>query len=63
MDVVDSYSSVLAYKKLTWLRPYVAPRDARLGDAADMKIKIAPKSKRPIVRKQKFEDCVMLTKG
>ena len=30
-------------KKHTWLRPLVAPRDARLGDASDMKIKTAPK--------------------
>jgi hypothetical protein len=33
-------------KKRTWLKPFVAPRDARLGDAADMKIKMAPEPKR-----------------
>ena len=27
---------------LTWLMPFVAPRDARLGDAAEMNIKMAP---------------------
>ena len=27
---------------LTWLKPLVAPRDARLGDALETKMKIAP---------------------
>ena len=33
----------------TWLRPLVAPREARLGDALAMKIKTAPVIVRMIV--------------
>ena len=45
--ISESYSTAdTDEKKRTWLRPFVAPRDARLGDAALMKIKMAPESKR-----------------
>jgi len=31
-------------RRRTWLKPFVAPMDARLGDEAVMKIKMAPVS-------------------
>jgi hypothetical protein len=37
-----SGSKRTALDDLTWLRPFVAPRDALLGEAADINIKIAP---------------------
>ena len=46
-------SDIYTYeKKRTWHRPFVVPRDARLGVAAAIKIKMAPESKRQLIRKE-----------
>ena len=51
--LANKYSNVHVYeKKRTWLKPFVAPRDARLGVAADIKIKMAPESKRQLVKRK-----------
>ena len=50
---VVSKSAYTYEKKPTWDRPFVAPRDARLGDAAAMKMKMAPESKKSTGQKKK----------
>jgi hypothetical protein len=40
--LISTYKFLHSDRRLTWLKPFVAPRVSRLGDAAAMNMKTAP---------------------